>query len=897
MANAFLQLGSLDAAVLYYSLALQIKPDFIDAHLNLAAAFLRQGDVGKAICSYMSVLKIDPGLAQVYANLGDIFRTIAGQQMMSSPITSSLLLLMSSPHVASSPPRVVMSSTRMPSRIEMAEICYKNATQKDPSCANAWKGLGECSKQSGDCETALQYYNRAAELAPESAEIVTGVALTLREAGKKADAEVAFRKAAELRPLCGLTLGNLACSLYERGKHEEAIAAYCRALAVKPCFPEALNNLGNVYREVYRFDDAIACYSACIQLNCSLIIQHQQHIQLSLQQHGALAPNQAEEMQDHARRLAVSYSNLAGVLKIQGQTAESILYYENALTLHPTSETCMDLAAAYKDTARHDDAIASYSQALKNNPNSPEALANLVHSMQCVCDWRDRGTLMALLEQNVVKELAVDDKVPSVQPFHAISFPFSSQVALKISQRYAMQCWKVAGRMLEVTHSLVPGTAAASFIEYPPTMHPATHAAADAKSTLTVSPTTTTTTTTSLGPLLTLHHPPSCPLQPGQRLRIAYISSDFGNHPLSHLMSGVFALHDRSTVEVFCYALSPDDGSSWRQQISTDAEHFLDVSTWSSPDIAKKISRDRCHIAVNLNGYTKGARTEVFAYRPAPVQCAYLGFPASMGAEYIPYIVLDKVVCPESSRHCYSESIAYMPHSYFVNEYRQSHSNVLHQRPALPRSAFGLPQGAVVYSCSNQMYKYDPETFTAWCNILKRVPGSVLWLLRFPPSAEHRIRAEARSRGLHDESTRIIFTDVAEKPLHIARSALADVFLDTPMCNAHTTGCDVLWAGCPVITMPLERMASRVAASLCAATGLGDEMVVKNLHEYEERAVFLGLNKNAREDLRDRLRAARLSCPLFDTARWVRDFEKVLKKMWDIHCEGKGPRDFEVDGW
>lgn len=178
------------------------------------------------------------------------------------------------------------------------------------------------------------------------------------------------------------------------------------------------------------------------------------------------------------------------------------------------------------------------------------------------------------------------------------------------------------------------------------------------------------------------------------------------------------------------------------------------------------------------------------------------------------------------------------------------------------------------------------------CNILRRVPNSVLWLLRFPPYGEPNIHAEAAARGI--DPSRIIFTDVAAKNSHIRRSGLADVFLDTPLCNAHTTGCDVLWAGTPIVTLPLERMASRVAASLCTAAGFGAEMVVNSQAEYEERAVELGLNHDYRQFLRQRLCESRLTNPLFDTHRWVWNFERVLFRMWDIHCKGKGPQGFEI---
>jgi protein O-GlcNAc transferase len=343
---------------------------------------------------------------------------------------------------------------------------------------------------------------------------------------------------------------------------------------------------------------------------------------------------------------------------------------------------------------------------------------------------------------------------------------------------------------------------------------------------------------------------------------------------------------------VFCYALSPSDGSEWRSRIEAGAEHFVDVCSWCTADIAARIAADGIHIAVNLNGYTKGARNEIFPLRPAPVQCSYMGFPATMGADYLPYLISDPVVAPPHLHHCYSENLALMPHCYFINDYRQSHADLLDDRNLPRRADFGLPDDKVVYACSNQLYKCDPETFATWMRILTRVPNSVLWLLRFPAYGEPRMKEEAARHGVPLD--RIIFTDVARKTVHIARSALADVFLDTPLCNAHTTGCDVLWGGVPIVTLPLERMASRVCASLCVATGHGAEMVVSSLAEYEERAVEYGLDDIKRLRLRAALKAARLESPLFDTRRWVRNLERVFAKMWAIHCSGEEPRWFQI---
>ncbi|KAJ6877247.1 hypothetical protein NC651_030088 [Populus alba x Populus x berolinensis] len=535
--------------------------------------------------------------------------------------------------------------------------------------------------------------------------------------------------------------------------------------------------------------------------------------------------------------------NRGNTYKEIGRVSEAIQDYINAITIRPNmAEAHANLASAYKDSGHVEAAIKSYRQALLLRTDFPEATCNLLHTLQCVCCWEDRDKMFNEVEGIIRRQISMA-VLPSVQPFHAIAYPIDPVLALEISRKYAAHCSIIASRFA-----------------LPPFKHPA--------------------------PLPVKHERGS------GRLRIGYVSSDFGNHPLSHLMGSVFGMHNRENVEVFCYALSPNDGTEWRQRTQFEAEHFIDVSAMTSDMIAKLINEDKIQILINLNGYTKGARNEIFAMQPAPIQVSYMGFPGTTGATYIDYLVTDEFVSPTRFSHIYSEKLVHLPHCYFVNDYKQKNLDVLDPTCQHKRSDYGLPEDKFIFACFNQLYKMDPEIFNTWCNILKRVPNSALWLLRFPAAGEMRLRAYAVAQGVQPDQ--IIFTDVAMKQEHIRRSALADLFLDTPLCNAHTTGTDILWAGLPMVTMPLEKMATRVAGSLCLATGLGDEMIVSSMKEYEERAVSLALNRPKLQSLTDRLKAARMTCPLFDTRRWVRNLDRAYFKMWSIHCSGQQPHHFKV---
>ncbi|CAN0322176.1 unnamed protein product, partial [Discosporangium mesarthrocarpum] len=273
-------------------------------------------------------------------------------------------------------------------------------------------------------------------------------------------------------------------------------------------------------------------------------------------------------------------------------------------------------------------------------------------------------------------------------------------------------------------------------------------------------------------------------------------------------------------------------------------------------------------------------------------QVSYLGFCGTLGADYMQYMIADHTVIPDVCRQYYDENILYMPHSYFVNDHKQSARYVLDRAQLPTRQDYGLSEDTFVLANFNQIYKIDPQVFGTWMSLLKRLPNAMLWLLRFPPAGEANIRAEARRRGVRDNQ--LHFTDVASKEEHIKRGYLADLFVDTPSCNAHTTGCDILWSGTPIVTMAGFKMATRVASSLLKAAGL-QELIVTSLEEYEELAVALATDPERLFKIRTRLEEGRHTCPLFDTQRWVRSMEAGLAKAYERFQAGLPPADLSIE--
>jgi len=365
----------------------------------------------------------------------------------------------------------------------------------------------------------------------------------------------------------------------------------------------------------------------------------------------------------------------------------------------------------------------------------------------------------------------------------------------------------------------------------------------------------------------------------GRRLRIGYVSSDFHHHATVMLFAGVLERHDRGRFEVFLYSHSADDGSALRQRAHSAAEHVVDVNALSDAATAERVRADRIDILVDLKGYTRGARPALFAYRAAPVQVSFLGYPGSTGAPWIDYVVGDPVVTPLASADDYSEKIAQLPLCYQAND---------SQRPRpqpLTRAQAGLPEAGIVLCCFNQPYKFAPPVLDAWAQVLHEVPASVLWLLEWNAQVRKNMELHLQARGLGAQ--RVVWAPpMRDYAGHLSRMACADLFADTWPCNAHTTASDALWAALPVVTLRGRSFASRVAASLNAAVGL-PALNTDSVEAYVRLLVDLSRDDARRQALRTHLQGMRES-RLFDSTAYARDLEALYLRMAERRAAGLG---------
>jgi predicted O-linked N-acetylglucosamine transferase (SPINDLY family) len=387
---------------------------------------------------------------------------------------------------------------------------------------------------------------------------------------------------------------------------------------------------------------------------------------------------------------------------------------------------------------------------------------------------------------------------------------------------------------------------------------------------------------------------PLSPLWRGERyahdkIRVAYVSGDFCVHPVSILMAGVFEHHDKSRFETTAISFGPDDGSDLRWRIARSFDRFVDVRGRMDFDIAKLMRELEIDIAVDLMGLTGAARNGILAHRPAPLQVNYLGFPGTMALPHMDYIIADPIVIPPGEARHYTEKIVHLPDTYMASD---AHRRVADR--VFTRMDAGLPETGCVFACFNNSYKFSPAIFAAWMRLLEAVDNSVLLLSEPNPVAKRNLADEAERHGVSRH--RLVFSPFLDKiDDHLARLKLADLFLDTLPCNAHTTASDALFAGVPVLTTPGTTFAGRVGASLLSAIGLR-ELIAESLAAYERRAIELARNPAALAAIRAKLRANRASYPLFDTARFTRHLELAFAQMCERQRRGLGPDSFAVAG-
>ncbi|WP_411885654.1 tetratricopeptide repeat protein [Polaromonas sp. YR568] len=550
------------------------------------------------------------------------------------------------------------------------------------------------------------------------------------------------------------------------------------------------------------------------------------------------------------------HGRLGEVLRKSNRFEDALASYDKLVALTPNSaEAFNDRGIALGELGRHQDAVACFEQVLVLEPRHANALGNLGEMLGSLRRHEDAARAFARL-------IEIEPEYPG-----AIG-------ALFYSKRYSCDWSQYEPELQRLNNAVIQGKKA---IE-PFTFLAATQSAAALLQ-------CARTHAAELCP------PSDKPLWSGQRythdkIRVAYLSADFHDHATAYLMAELFELHDHERFETVALSFGPDSTGAMRQRLLRSFDRFVDVRTKSDREAASLLREMEIDIAVDLKGFTTDGRPGILAQRPAPVQVNYLGFPGSMGAQYVDYILADPYVIPAGHEGFYSEKVVRLPDSYQSNDTQRQ---IAKTTPT--RAECGLPAPGFVFCCFNNNYKITPGVFDVWMRLLNAVGGSVLWLLQDNAAVSRNLRAEALRRGVAAE--RLVFAPRVDLDKHLARHKLADLFLDTLPYNAHTTASDALWAGLPVLTCMGTTFPGRVAASLLNAVGL-PELVTENLADYEALALKLARSPDLLSGIRARLWRNRSEYPLFDTKRFCAHMESAYTMMWERHQRGDPPASFAV---
>jgi predicted O-linked N-acetylglucosamine transferase (SPINDLY family) len=712
-------------------------------------------------------------------------------------------------------------------RLQEAIRDFDELVKRQPADPTLWTRRGDALLRSGQLERARESFEQAARLRPDDLFALNQQANLQLEAHRPAEALAIFERMLTAAPEDFHALNGRGLALRALGRADDALRSFDHALQIQPDSPEALSNRGTALIMLGRDTEALESLDRALAIRPDLrpALGNRGTVLLRLNR-------TAEALASYNACLALAPHN-AEMLYNRGNALlalrrmkEAAESYEQALQVQPDlREALMNLGVVHTDCQHHEKATQCFTRLVELDAHYEYALGNLLFSRLNCADW----THWQELSERLAHAIGQGQRVSF--PFPSLSFAPSAPLQLRCARTY------VADRSRPEANVLYRGE------RY-------------------------------------VH----------DRIRLAYLSADFREHAVAHLAAGLFERHDRAHFETIAISLIPHpQASPMRQRLRAAFDQFHEVSARSDRGAAELLRGLEVDIAVDLTGYTTGGRLGILGFRPAPVQVSYLGYPGTLGASYVDYLIADPVVVPRGEETAYAERVVRLPHCYLPND---ASTPPPAASTALTRAAAGLPQSGFVFCGFNNTYKINPAMFDIWMRLLHQIPNSILWLRTVEPAVTANLRREATARGIAPE--RLLFAPyVTDKMQHLERYALVDLFLDTLPYNAHATATDALRAGVPVLTCRGTTFAGRVAASLLSALDM-PELITSSLEEYESLALRLASSPAGLAAVRAKLAEHGRTRPLFDAELYRRHLESAFQAMWERHQRGQPPATFDV---
>jgi protein O-GlcNAc transferase len=743
-------------------------------------------------------------------------------------------------------------------QLPQAEALCRQVLVREPKNFNALQLLGHVALQRRDYPAAAQCLTAALSIDPANATVHSNLSVALLALRRWREALECCDRALVRKPQypeAHCNRGNALCALDRPG---DALASYDQAISLSPRFYDAHAGRTNALLALKHYDEALATGDRALQIAPRSIEAWclRGTVLLKLKR-----PEAALESFDRALSLAPdsaeAFNNRGTALRDLRRPADALTAYEHALRLRPEfAEVWCNVANIGLDAGKYQEALEHCERALGIQPDFLDAL-NI------------RGTALRVLKR-YEEAASTYERILGLAPRYgqALSFLLSARANLCNWSDRAEQAARIiervgAGESASSPHAFLWISDSAEAQLQCASMYCAEQ------------------------------FPSAAPLYRGERyrherLRVAYLSADFYDHPVAHLIAGVLERHDRRRFETIGVSLHRDStAGAMHVRMQQAFDHFYDASGAGDREVALRLKEREIDIAVDLTGHTRGGRLGILAFRPAPVQINYLGFTGTSGAPYVDYLIGDGVAIPGGEENYFSERIVRMPHSFLPNDGGQP---IAGETPS--RRDLGLPEAGFVFCAFNNTYKLNPVMFDIWMRLLKETPGSVLWLRGGEGPLRANLTREARVRGVDAE--RLVFAPrIPAMDAHLARYRQADLFLDTLPYGAHATARDALWAGLPVLTCMGNAFATRVAASLLTAADL-PELITSNLEQYAERALTLANSSSSLAELRAKLAHQRATLPLFDTDLYRQHLEWAYITASERQRRGESPQSFSV---
>ena len=743
------------------------------------------------------------------------------------------------------------------SNLESADLYLKQAVRLESTNPHVLRLLGVISAQRREYPAALHYLNTSLKILPKNPLTLSALGNIYLHLKEYSSALEVYDKSIKIEPKFEEAWSNKANVLYELKRYEESLVHHDQALILKPDYVAAHSNKGNVLYELKRYEEALIHYDKALALqpdyaeahyNKGNLLNQLRHYEEALIHYDKAIASKSDyheawtnkgtilyELKCYDKAIAhydkaLSYKSdyheawtNKGVALFEFKSYdEAIAHYDKALSYKSDyAEAYSNKGNVFNELKRYDEAIAQYDKALILKPDIDWVYGSYIHAKMKMCCWKSFHEEI----QTLSDKLLLHKKVS--HPFPVLSLIDDAFLHKQSSEIYIKD------------------------------KHP-------------------------LDPILGSISKPLKPSKP-RRIRIAYVSPDFQNHPVSFLTTELFEIHDRDRFEVFAFSLQKAPiGDETRLRLRNGFDRFIDLENMSDLEIARLARELEIDIAIDLTGHTHSARTGIFSYRAAPIQVNWLGYPGTIGADFIDYIVADKVMIPEIHQQFYTEKVAYLSNTYMVDNSKRIASSRI-----FTREECGLPEAAFVFCCFNNDYKFNPQVLDRFSRILLGVENSVFWISENNKYFKANITTEFENRGV--DPSRIIFAKRLELMAdHLARYALADLFLDTYPYSAHTTALDSLKVGVPVVTLMGQSFPSRGAASLLNAAGL-PQLITTNQQDYETLAIKLAKTPQSLSIIKQKLSQNCLITPLFDTPVFAQGLEAAYIEMYDRYQAGLLP--------